>query len=593
MTTADKKRATLGLAMIMKDEIEDLERIIHDYGRYFDKIYVTVTDKKTHTKLVKDPKIISKVELSFFKWIDHFGKARLHNQEQVKTDYWMWIDLDDEIEGAENLSRVLEYMGVKGLDAVVFQYERLRQFNLLEPGKIQWRERIIRTASKFQWSNKAIHENIPIEGTADMLLNDIIIKHRKTVDQMVKSGERNRLILEKEWQQAPSTEIANYLGATFMDFGDYDAAIEKFSFVLERSEKKVERIRSWQRLCECYTQTGRYGAALAAADACIAIDPNNPEPWYQKFRAYWALDYRNGALYCAEVAMSKRLDGELAFQLVHDPTYYQYKGPFDVAKAYLSLGNAKRAYELYRQVEKAAPGYIEELSAATDMLWSKIFEEAYDAFEDTPPTLADMRLKDLELLVYERAMTGRPKEGSADEAELNYLFGLARLPGVKKIAEIGFNAGKSSYVFLAAKPDTTVVSFDLGEYDYVQLAKEIIDTEFPGEHELIIGDSTVTVPAYHKAHPELKFDLIFIDGGHSYEVAKADIENMKKFAHKDTILVTDDLTPWLPWGVGPTHAWTEALDEGLVIQEELVKDGKIVDKIEPPGQRIYVRGRYS
>jgi hypothetical protein len=107
-------RRTLGLAMIMKDEVEDLDRIVKDYGRFFDKIYVTVTDQKTYTALRKrfpaKSATTGPVELSYFKWIDHFGKARIYNQRQVKTDYWMWIDLDDEIEGAEKLPLVLELM---------------------------------------------------------------------------------------------------------------------------------------------------------------------------------------------------------------------------------------------------------------------------------------------------------------------------------------------------------------------------------------------------------------------------------------------------------------------------------------------------
>ena len=47
---------------------------------------------------------------------------------------------------------------------------------------------------------------------------------------------------------------------------------------------------------------------------------------------------------------------------------------------------------------------------------------------------------------------------------------LAR-PEVRSIMEIGFNAGHSSHAFLAARPDTTVVSFDLGTHSYVRPAE--------------------------------------------------------------------------------------------------------------------------
>jgi hypothetical protein len=58
-------------------------------------------------------------------------------------------------------------------------------------------------------------------------------------------------------------------------------------------------------------------------------------------------------------------------------------------------------------------------------------------------------------------------------------------------------------------------------------------------------------------------------------------------------LVVDDITPWKPCGVGPTLAWLEALQEGLVIQKELIKEGREVATIEPPGNRSRVAGRYK
>jgi hypothetical protein len=189
-------------------------------------------------------------------------------------------------------------------------------------------------------------------------------------------------------------------------------------------------------------------------------------------------------------------------------------------------------------------------------------------------------------------LTGRSWEGSADQDELDYLAGVARKPGVKLIGEIGFNAGLSSHTFLEANPDATVYSFDLGEHRYVRPAKEHIDEVFPGRHHLILGDSLKTVPAFHREHPELRFDVIFVDGGHSYAVAKGDLMNMRRMAAPKAWLLTDDLTPWKRWGKGPTRAWSEAIEDGVVEQLELYRDGRRVDEIKPPGDRSWALGRY-
>lgn len=190
-------------------------------------------------------------------------------------------------------------------------------------------------------------------------------------------------------------------------------------------------------------------------------------------------------------------------------------------------------------------------------------------------------------------LRGRPPlEGSTSPEELLYLASLAQRTGAGLIGEIGFNAGFSTQVFLTANPQARVVSFDLVEHGYTKVAKEIVDKRFPGRHTLIAGDSTKTVPEFVRQNPDVRFDLFFIDGGHDYEVAKADIMNVMRLCTADTAVVIDDLTPWLAWGEGPTRAWNEAISDGIVRQEEVFKDGRQVSVIEPPGKRVWALGRY-
>jgi len=372
---AQNFRPTLGLAMIMKDEVEDLDRIVKDYGKFFDKIYVTVTHQETYEALLKrfpeNSATAGLVELSYFKWIDHFGKARLYSQQQIKTDYWMWLDLDDEIENAGSLRHVIEYMVANDLNAVWFRYDTVRLST--------WRERIIKTSSRLEWKDEAIHETITAQrDTKEQLLSDVIIKHRKTVEQSQAAIERNKLILEKEWHQTQRPVTAYYLGVLLRELGDYESAIEKLSFAAQHGESDVQRIAALHNLCECYKQTGRYDMALDATGEAIAIKPDHPLFWYEKFLVYREMGDLNAALDSAEVAMSKRAGGELTILLDQDPAWYLYKAPFEVAKAYLSTGNVERAYQLYSEVNKTAPQYIEERSTAAEVQWSAVFEQAYN-----------------------------------------------------------------------------------------------------------------------------------------------------------------------------------------------------------------------
>jgi len=216
----------------------------------------------------------------------------------------------------------------------------------------------------------------------------------------------------------------------------------------------------------------------------------------------------------------------------------------------------------------------------------------YFAMNAALPTLGDM--KRVERKLYWRLIRRRlgAGEGSSSAEELLYLTLLARGIGARLIAEIGFNAGCSSYSLLRYAPDATVVSFDLGEHASVAVNKKLIDKMFPGRHTLITGDSRETVPAFAADNPDLRFDLIFIDGGHHYEAARADIVNMRALSSNSTAIVMDDLVPWQSYGAGPTKAWEEAIDDNFVRQEEFFQDGKRVERAQPPGVRAWALGRY-
>jgi len=140
-----------------------------------------------------------------------------------------------------------------------------------------------------------------------------------------------------------------------------------------------------------------------------------------------------------------------------------------------------------------------------------------------------------------------------------------------KVMEIGFNAGHSAEAMLSNNSSLQLTSFDLGEYYwYIYAGKEYFDDRFPNRHRLIVGDSRITVPKFVTENGDVKFDVIFIDGGHQYELAKADLLNCKALAHADTVVILDDTIWTLGWHEhyteGPTKAWSEEVAAGHIVQ---------------------------
>ncbi|MDJ0392938.1 class I SAM-dependent methyltransferase [Rhodococcus sp. G-MC3] len=201
-------------------------------------------------------------------------------------------------------------------------------------------------------------------------------------------------------------------------------------------------------------------------------------------------------------------------------------------------------------------------------------------------------LQQLEAMLSETKIAGEPFEGGADQTELNYLAALAARPGTRLICEVGFNAGFSSWAFLNASPSTVVYSFDLVDYAYSAAAKSHIDELFPERHFLIGGDSHSTIAAFAQLHPDMRFDVIFIDGDHSLDGARADLADLRALATRDTVVIMDDVMPWLWYGEGPTSAWHEAIDAGSIVHESYFRDGEPVNSVEPPANRAWAVGRY-
>lgn len=181
-------------------------------------------------------------------------------------------------------------------------------------------------------------------------------------------------------------------------------------------------------------------------------------------------------------------------------------------------------------------------------------------------------------------------EGGASPVEAKSLCELAASVGAARIAEIGFNVGFSALAFLESSPHSHVVSFEVNERRAVLLAKSFVDERYPGRHELVIGDSLDTLPRYADEHPHA-FDLVFVDGGHSKEIADSDIRHACRLARPGGLVVVDDVIPWFRWGAGPYAAWNEAVGAGLLEPVELRVDGRVVAEIVEPGDRAWAVGR--
>jgi hypothetical protein len=215
----------------------------------------------------------------------------------------------------------------------------------------------------------------------------------------------------------------------------------------------------------------------------------------------------------------------------------------------------------FLEVPKDTRAELKEWSAK---LQAALWQAAFLEVAPEPGEMADWKHK-LEL-----AATG-DHEGDVVtcNGEEDAFVKMVQKDDVKTVCETGFNRGFTSLLWLVANKDVRVFSFDLGLHATVQkgtafLKSNFVDAKGSPRLTLTLGDSTKTIPEFIASHPDVKCDLVLVDGGHEASVAQADLRNFKELARPGATVIMDDTPCNAAWCVGPTKAWGEAVSTGLV-----------------------------
>jgi len=156
---------------------------------------------------------------------------------------------------------------------------------------------------------------------------------------------------------------------------------------------------------------------------------------------------------------------------------------------------------------------------------------------------------------------------ASSEKALSMYFNVARGPTVRNICEVGFNAGHSAAVFLNANPDARMISFDIGQFPYTRGNAQLMKELFGERFNYVEGPSERTVPEFYQVNPDVKCDVVSVDGDHSTEGTFSDLANFRQLASCRNWVLMDDAG----WS-STNSAWQKAKDEGIITQVECFAD---------------------
>lgn len=336
--------STIGLYMIVKDEVTEVTKLLKEAEPYFDGLYLTISDKKAYTKLKNIAKGYEsgKIHLDYRPWNNRFDDARNHNFSKGETDYGFWLDADDEFEFAA-IPNLLALAEDENVDAVWLPYE----YAYDDDGNciaLHWRERLLNLHKDFEWRGW-VHENFLCDEPIKSKRVNIPVKHRSTHHKG--SEQRNHAILEEAYEATNDPRYVHYLGISYFSQERWQDAIDTLKEYVSVGGWDEEIYRSLIRMSEAANNLNDYEEAMQYVLRAVGLLPEYPQGYFTLANLEFDHDNYKQCLEWLKVAFRKE---EPESASITDPTIPDRAKMMGAICEY-KLGNNREAADLLSQVK--------------------------------------------------------------------------------------------------------------------------------------------------------------------------------------------------------------------------------------------------
>lgn len=251
----EKKRPTISLAVIAKNEEKNVARLLDSVQGCFDEIIFVDTGSTDKTK---DIAATYNCKIYDFEWINDFAAARNFAFSRVSCDYVCWMDLDDCLKNREAFIQWRDY-AMEFADVWFATYNYALDANG-EPIIKFIRERVFKVGKDVVWQYP-IHEGIvaPMHLSKDMVPNTSwSINHLRDAQDIIADKSRNITILEKlKEENKLDARLKFYYGKELYESGKAYDSITAFDFALADAKlEQHDRALSYQYAAYAAIQCG-------------------------------------------------------------------------------------------------------------------------------------------------------------------------------------------------------------------------------------------------------------------------------------------------------------------------------------------------
>lgn len=296
------------------EEAELLEKCLASVVDHVDHIYITITGE--NDKVTKVAEAYS-AHITNIKWTNDFSAARNANLQQVKDDWYLWLDADDTLKGGEELRKLVEFADIAKIDGYGFLYK----YNFDQYGNCvdqHWKIQFLRNDGHFKWQGKVHEDPIQQRSANWKKTHEVTRIHGSSDERGIESYARNIKILEASDKSDPRTLF--YLGRSYLSVGDFERAVETLDEYLELSGWDEERYEAHLLIGQSYSRLGLMDEALRVYTAAILEREDYPDAYIMKGMTYLKQEEYSKALENFKCAGTKQLPDANTF---FNPMLYQ------------------------------------------------------------------------------------------------------------------------------------------------------------------------------------------------------------------------------------------------------------------------------
>jgi glycosyltransferase involved in cell wall biosynthesis len=296
-------RAPVSACLIVKNEAGQIESCLKSIRPYVAELCVVDTGSTDET-----PEIVKRYADKFEVYTDcndengliaSFAMARQRSFELAEQPWVIWIDGDDEVQGADKLAEIIakydaDRNGKPALVLMPYEYSHDEHGNVT---CLHSRERLATPKEAFKWIGP-VHEvlNPDVPDVQMFETEQVRMIHRRSESNKVMEPGRNLRILKAHYEKVGEGDVRQlyYLGLEYGNVGDLANALKFHKRYVELSGWDDEKFHACLKIVEHYQSIGHYEDAVEWATKALVVREGWAEAYFSLAKSFYFMAQRGG-----------------------------------------------------------------------------------------------------------------------------------------------------------------------------------------------------------------------------------------------------------------------------------------------------------